>query len=133
MAHKLTIVKVDKPAATTSNVEVPAEDAAELLDAYNTLTANPDTEGMLQFDTADERKAYIRIARVWAGTQTPALNFRQLPQAGNPETVLRFSIKVRPTDAERAQAKADAKARQDARAAAKAAEAAQAAGTVPAS
>jgi hypothetical protein len=109
-------------------VEVPDEVAKDLEELFAHLTANPGQLALAEFDTPEEKVAFVKQARSWASTHEPVLEYRQSPSTGLAATALKFNIRTPLTDEQKAELKRrneEAKAKREAKAAADAKSAAK--------
>jgi hypothetical protein len=103
MGYKITTVAARGPGAI---VPVPEELVTELVQLYDHLAVNPSEAAYATFDTADERKAFIRQAKTWAASA--GLVFRSGRTKDLPDTELKFFLSV-PKTAEQIAAEATAR------------------------
>jgi hypothetical protein len=93
MVMKLTVQPVPKHAAS---LEIPDEVRDDLEEVYAALSAQPNHEAHAAFDTEDEKKLFIRMARKYADTrEAGALTFRIKPSKNLPVTEIRFQLTTR--------------------------------------
>ena len=87
------IAFVNKPKPGTATIEVPAEVAKDIEDAYAYLREHDGQEATADFDTADERNEWLRQVRYYCQTrEAGVLKFRQLPSKTMPGEMIRFQI-----------------------------------------
>jgi hypothetical protein len=108
MPAKVTTVKSPKP-GQGATIDVPDEVKNDIETIYETLRQNPDEEGFVEFDNADEVNKWMSQVRSYCRhRQAGALKFRQLPSKHLPDTQIRFSLAADlPANGERGQSETD--------------------------
>lgn len=85
--------------ASTTYVEVSEETIEDVEQSYEYLRENPGKKGLAEFDSMDERRAWLKEARAYVKDRAQGtLTLRLLPGKGLPETSFYFSLKPEAED-----------------------------------